>query len=628
MLQKIRDNSQGIGAKIFVWFIIVIFGAWGASSIVSTVINGTPVVSVNGTDIDELEVESNTQARIQELITSLGADTDLSGIDEGLVREGALNELIQRELLLQYAVNSGMVISSISIDRGIAQIADFQVNGAFNGERAQLLINGMGYTPNSYRAALASQGLINQTSSAYGLSGFVTKPEIEHLAKLLNQTRDLRYLLISREDQFGNIEISDEEIDAYYASNELQFMQEEQLSLEYIEINKVTIFDEVTVAEDEILRRYNEEQKEYQSQIERRASHILLEAFDDEGISEAISLAEQLKDRIDNGESFESLALEYSSDTGSAENGGDVGYTSGDNFVEPFEQALLSLEIGDVSGPVQTEFGVHLIKLIERSESAIESLEGSRERIESDLKTVEVDTIFLERAEELGNLAFESFDLVDPAEIMGLEIQTSDLFDRSGGTGIAANDNVINTAFSTQILIDALNSDLISVTPSRNVVIRLLEHNQPQLQSIDEVRGEIDVLLQFDKIRQQTIELGESIRDSYQNGQNIDSLLELQGLSWNQINTLERTDPVLPPELVQNVFTMPVPKAEETVIDGFLLSSGQYVVIELQGRNDGSLEEFDGTELEGLKSFLSGQAANADFEALVIGLENRAEIIR
>jgi len=166
MLQKIRDNSQGIGAKIFVWFIIVIFGAWGASTIVSSVINGTPAISVNGTDIDELQVERTTQARLQEIIQSLGPDADLSSIDEDLAREAALNELIQQELLLQYAKNTGMVISSRSIDRSIAQTADFQVDGVFNGERAQMLINSMGYTPNSYRAALASQGLINQISYA------------------------------------------------------------------------------------------------------------------------------------------------------------------------------------------------------------------------------------------------------------------------------------------------------------------------------------------------------------------------------------------------------------------------------------------------------------------------------
>ena len=628
MLQKIRDNSQGIGAKIFVWFIIVIFGAWGASTIVSSVINGTPAVSVNGTDIDQLEVERTTQIRLQEMMQSLGPDTDLSSIDEDLAREAALNELIQQELMLQYAENTGMVISSRSIDRSIAQTADFQVDGVFNGERAQMLIASMGYTPNSYRAALASQGLINQVSYAYGLSGFVTRPEIENIAKLLNQTRDLRYILVSLDTQLSNIDVTDEEIEEYYTTNESQFMLEEQVSLQYIELDKDTIFDEVVVTEEQIVQRYEEEQLEYQSQIERRAAHILLESFDDEGMAEDLSLAAELKSRIDNGESFEALALEYSDDLGSAEEGGDVGYTTGDNFVEPFEQALLTLEVGEVSAPVQTEFGVHLIKLTERSESALESFEDSRERLERDLKSDEVDTLFLQRSEELGNLAFESFDLTDPAQLMGLEIQTTQLFSRSGGVGVAANSDVINTAFSPQILLDGLNSDLISITPSRSVVIRVLEHNQPQLQAMEDVRGEIQIMLQFEKIQEQTLRLGETIKTNYQNDQNIDSLLETQNLSWNQLDGLERSDQVLPPQLVNFIFEMSEPETDGTVIDGLMLNSGEYVVIELQGVNEGSLEDFDETELNSLKSFIAQQSANADFEALLTGLQNRADIIR
>ena len=211
---------------------------------------------------------------------------------------------------------------------------------------------------------------------------------------------------------------------------------------------------------------------------------------------------------------------------------------------------------------------------------------------------------------------------------MGLEIQTTDLFGRSGGTGIAANTDVINSAFSPQILIDGLNSDLIAITPSRNVTIRVLEHNQPQLQPLEDVRSEIQVLLQFEKINAQTLELGETIKTNYQNGQNIDSLLELQNLSWNQLNSLERSDQSLPPELVQNVFNMPAPVEGSPIIDGFELSSGGYVVVELQNVEEGSVDDFEDAELDSLKSFISQQSSNADLEALVLGMQERAEISR
>ena len=628
MLQKIRDNSQGVGAKIFVWFIIIVFGAWGASTIVSSVLTSNPAVSVNGVDIDELQVEQNTQRRIQEQIDALGPDADLSSIDEESIRATALDELIQRELLLQAAERAGMVVSSRSIDRGIAQTPDFQIDGVFNAERAQLVLQSIGYTSNSYRAALASEGLINQTTFTLGLSGFVTPNEIRQLAGLLNESRDIRYLLINMDDQLISMEVTDEEILAYYETNQARFMKEEQVSLEYLELDKDAIFDEVTVTEEQISQRYEEEQLEFQSQIERRASHILLEAFDEEGYELALGQARELKTRIDNGESFEDLAAEYSDDLGSAEDGGDVGYTTGQNFVEEFEQALRELEVGQVSDPVRTEFGIHLVKLTEQSESAIESFADSRERIERDLKTTQVDTIFLERSEELGNLAFESFDLQDPAEIMGLELKTTGLFGRSGGTGIAANRDVINAAFGSDVLLDGLNSNLISLTPSRSVVVRLLEHNQPELETLDDVREEIRIELQFEKVSERAAELGRTITSSLQNGGNIDTILEAQDLTWSQLNELERNSQQLPPELVDNVFGMSEPAADSVNVEGFQLASGAYVVVELQRVNPGAVEDFEEAELASLTNFLEQQQADSELGAMIIGLQNRSEIKR
>jgi peptidyl-prolyl cis-trans isomerase D len=628
MLQKIRDNSRGVGAKIFVWFIIVVFGAWGASTIVSSVLTSNPAVSVNGVDIDELQVEQNTQRRIQQEIEALGPDADLSSIDEDAIRATAMDELIQRELVLQAAGRAGMVVSSRTIDRSIAQTSDFQIDGVFNAERAQLVLQSIGYTPNSYRAALASEGLVNQTTFTLGLSSFVTPNEILQLARLLNETRDIRYLLINMDDQLTSMEVTDEEILAYYETNQARFMKEEQVSLAYVEIDKDAIFDEVSVTEEQISKRYEEEQLEFQSQIERRASHILLEAFDENGYGEALTQAEDLKARIDSGESFEDLAAEYSNDVGSAEIGGDVGYTTGQNFVEEFEQALRELEVGQISGPVRTEFGIHLIKLTEQNQSTLESLADSRERIERGLKTTQVDTIFLERSEELGNLAFESFDLQDPAEIMGLEIKTTGLFGRSGGTGIAANRDVINAAFGSEVLLDGLNSNLISLTPSRSVVVRLVEHNQPALEALEDVGVEIRIELQFAKVSERAAELGQSISDSLQNGGNIDTILEAQNLTWNQLNELERNNQLLPPELVNNIFSMVEPADGSVNVEGFQLASGAYVVVELQQVNPGTIEDFEEAELASLKNFLEQQQADSELSALIIGLQNRADIQR
>ena len=174
MLQKIRDNTQGIVAKIFVWFIIGIFSLWGVDALVGTFFTDVPALTINGDEISELSIESLTQQKAQEFYTSLSPDTDLTGFDEAIFRESAINELIQRTLLAQSAGNSGMRISSTAIDLGIAQTPDFQIDGVFNAERANLLLQSIGYTPSSYRAMLASEGVINQLLTAYSGTGFAT----------------------------------------------------------------------------------------------------------------------------------------------------------------------------------------------------------------------------------------------------------------------------------------------------------------------------------------------------------------------------------------------------------------------------------------------------------------------
>ncbi|MEX2365856.1 MAG: SurA N-terminal domain-containing protein, partial [Pseudohongiellaceae bacterium] len=456
MLQKIRDNSQGLLAKIFVFLIAAVFGLFGIEYLVGSFINSTPSVTVNGVDIDETEIQMETQRRTQELLSSMGPDADFSQIDDELIREMALNTLIQQQLLYQKALHYGMVVAPAAIDRQIASIPEFQVDGVFNNQQAQLILSSGGYTPSTFRQALEREGLLNQLLMAYSESGFITPLELETIAALTEQKRDFRYLLLNFQDQAGELEISDADIQTYYDNNSEQFMREEQVAIEYLVLDKNALFDEIQVSDAEVEAQYQRELETFQTQIERRASHILLEATASDEVNAARDLAAELKERLDAGESFAELALEYSDDLGSAEDGGDVGYTNGDSFVEEFEAALRELEVNEVSDPVVTEFGVHLIKLTEISSSEFETLEQARERIRRDLQEAEVQLLYVELAEQLGNLSFESVDLADPAEIMDMEIQRSELFGRSGGLGIAANPAVIEAAFSLDVLEDRL----------------------------------------------------------------------------------------------------------------------------------------------------------------------------
>lgn len=624
MLQNIRNNTQGLIAKIFVGFIVFVFAIFGLDSIVGTIVNINSTVSVNGVAIDELAIESESQRITQDLLSSLGAQIDISSIDTTQFREQAINNLVERELLLQTAIENGMLISSSTLDRQIAQTPDFQVNGVFSNERARALLASFGLTPASYRASLQQQGLLNQMLDAYSTSSFATQAEMENLARINEEKRNFRYIRISAADLAQTQVITEEELSQYYDANSALFMQGERVSLEYLELNKNDLLAEVEITEEQIQAQYAAELSTLQAQTERRASHILLQAGDE--LDEAFAQAQELKNRIDNGESFEDLAAEFSIDGGSAQFGGDVGYTTGETFAEEFEAALSQLELNEVSDPVRTQFGVHLIKLTEITENEGPSLEESRERIERELQDQAVEDIYIARAEELNNLSFESIDLQEPANILELDIQTTELFDSAGGIGIASNADLIAAAFGADVQ-EGLNSELIALDESRSVVIRLLESREPELKTLAEVRGEIESTLRRQKAEEQAASLGETYLNNLNNGQNIDNLLAVQGLEWNRGQNLSRTSPGLEPEIRQLVFSMSKPEGDP-LIQGQQLASGDYIIAELQEVIPGSLEEMSEENRLALQNYLMQLTANSDFTAYMTGIEADADIER
>lgn len=626
MLQKIRDNTQGFITKILVGLLIAVFALWGVDTLVGNFINPVPALTVNGDEILTQEIDQVAQNKAQEMLAQLGDNPDLSQFDEALFRESAVNELIQRKLLQQSSEESGMGVSTTSVNRRIASNQDFQIDGKYNEERALLVLQGAGYTPSSYRVVLGQELLLNQLLAAYTATGFATPDQLNTLAALVHQKRSLRYALVPAAAFADAAEISEQEIADYYQNNQDRFQQEEQVSIEYVELDKEAMMADIMVTEEQLQAAYQEEVATYQAQTERRASHILWEATTEEELAIARTEAETVKARLDAGEDFAALAAEFSDDTGSAQSAGDVGYTTGTNFVDAFETALQGLAVNGISAPVQTEFGIHLIKLTEISETAIDSFEMRRDALERDIKQKEVEAVFSARVENLKNLAFESPDLEEPARQLMLTKQTSELFGRSGGIGITAEAPVLAAAFSTEVMDDGLNSEVLAIDANRSIVLRVLEHQPAQVRSLEVVRGEVEVSLRQQKATEKAQELGNTFVTGLQNGDNIDGLMTLQNIGWNNVVDIERVAANVDPEIVDKVFTMPKPVEGKPEVAGFSLSSGDYVVIELQSATDGTPADFREGEEQNMRNFLSQQAGANDIAGFMKSLEARAEI--
>ena len=617
MLQDIRENSQGMIAKVIIGFIVAIFALTGAEWLIGGFVASPPVAEVNGEEITEVQLQANTQ----NLLASLGG----ADIDQQLLEQIALNQLIEETVMKQSVAKASMNVSSNRVDRAILENASFQINGVFDGDLAVRTMASQGYSIALYRDALSESILLGQLVNAYSASNFVTDSELESIAALMQQTRDFRYVSVTLGTRTLGTPISQTEIQNYYALNPIEFTEEESVDLSFVVLDRNVISEEILVAESEMLAEYEARRADYEGLSEKRASHILFELSSDLSEEEAVQLASETRQRLLSGEDFAILALELSSDSVSAEEGGDIGYTDGTAFPETLELALETLSLDEISEPVISEFGVHLLKLTEDAENVYQSFDEVRDTIERELKSAEVDLLFAERIEDLSNLAFETGELLTISEQLNLEIQSISSVSRANASGLFANSEVLNAAFSDEVILDGNNSDVIEIDDSQAMVLRLEHFNESTLLPLEEVTAEISVILRTEKEREAVVELGELLLAARENGADIDSLLQENELGWVNAEGVDRNAFTVNREILEHVFSMPTPESSASV-SNMVLPNGTYVLIELNEVTVGELSSIPEPDRERLVSSLESDLGVSDYQSFLNSLKENSDI--
>ena len=619
MLQDIREKSLGIIGKVIIGLIIAVFALFGVESIIGGFTQPPSAASVNGEEITQFQLDQN----IQNLMASIGGD--LNGIDSSFLESIALNQLVEETLLRQNAINKSMAISPSQIDRNILATESFQINGVFNSDLAVRTMATQGLTAPMYRQSLEQRMLMSQLASAYTGSSFITDVELERFAKLSTQTRDFRYLSVTMGTRTLGTPVRDDEITAYYNNNSEQFAEEESLIIEYVLLDKSTIFAELETDVAELRQQYELERSEFEGSSEKRASHILFEVGNANSEDVAIELAADTKSRIDAGEEFSDLAMELSIDAVSAEEGGDIGFTDGTAFPVEIEEALNLLELNEVSSPVISEFGVHLVKLTQAEDNSFPDFEEARDRIERELTNSEVERLYSERLQDLANLAFETGDLLTIEEQLALDIRETEPTPRSGGTGIFSNLELVNAAYSDEVLLDGNNSDVVELSDSQSAVVRALTYREASVLPLEEVEAEIAVILRTEMERNSVQELGSELVSALEENLPIDELLAENDLQWIEELEVERNSFAVNREIVNEVFSLPVPDSELNRSD-ITLSNGTFVVIELTQVNEGSVDAIPEEQVTTLIESVKTDLGNNDFQAYMSSLRESSDI--
>lgn len=621
MLQNIRDNSTGWISKSIIGLIVVLFAFTGFDAILGSTSNSNNAAKVNGEEItlDALAEAKNLQRR--QLLQQFGKDFDASLIDDALLSEAALKGLISRKLLVQAADQSGFAFSSALIDQFILLAPEFQVDGKFNADRFDQVIRQMGYTRLQFRQMIEQEMRTGQLRAGIAATAFVTEQEAQAFADLERQTRDFAMLTIKPE--LDKVAVTEDEVKAYYDENSSEFLTQEQVIVEYVELEKSAFFDQVAVDDAALQELY---QAEIANLVEQRhAAHILFEVTADVTDEQAKAAAQSAIERINAGEEFAAVAKEVSDDIGSAEQGGDLGFAAQGVYDPAFEDALYALENGQISAPVRTDYGWHVIKLLGVQAADVPSFASLKDKLSQDLKSQQVEQRFVEAVRELESAAYESADLQQPASELGLEIKVSEPFGREGLDGLFANRQVLQAAFSTEVLEEGANSTAIELDPETTVVLRVKEHKRPEQIAFAEVSTQIREQLLVKRAIEQAQSQGQALLSSLQEGKT--STAQAQQDAWQVVEAATRDQESVDPEVLQALFKMPKPEANAAEFAGLNLSNGDYVIIRLTGVN-AAADSLTASELKQYREILASRAGQVDFSAFIQQLELDAKIQR
>lgn len=616
MLQQIRDRARGVFGWIILGAIVIVLTLFGFGAFTAFVSSEPTVAKVGKAEITRAELEQGIDRQRRQMLAAMGPEVDPQLLDDDRLGDRVLANLVQRTLLLEGARTAGMVVSERDVDRIIVGMDEFRSDGRFDPDRFRFVLGSAGLTPSGFRRGLTEDLLIEQLAGGLGETSFTTRREFSEMAELLLQARDTAWLRFDPERFEEEVELDDALLRDFYERHLDAYFADEQVRVRYVVLERDAIVDDVEVSEAAVRGAYERELEAFQAQERRRASHILINIGDARSEAEALAQAEALRERILAGEDFAELAREYSDDPGSAPDGGDLGMAGRDTFVPPFEQALFGLEsVGEVSEPVVTQFGVHLIRLEEVASSEPPSFERRRPRLLARLQEEGARTRFSEMRQELDTLAFETPDLEEPAETLGLDIREAGPFTRAGGEGLFANQELVRAAFSRDVLEEGYNSSAIEIDDGVVVVLRVAERERAHQRDYEEVAEAVRADYLAAESRRLAREAAEAALVRLQEGAGTSSVAGLHGLDWQRKDGLTRNDVEVPERVRQQAFALPHPAQEDRSIGSVELADGSQVVVLITDVRPGDPAALGSAEREQLRNILRNNLGEQEFES-------------
>ena len=622
MLQKLREQTQGTGFKILVGAIIVVLTLFGFGA-TNLFMGGDPeLAQVGSFSITQNQLATETERERQRLLSQMGPDFDPSNIDRLQLQEYVLQQLINRQVLYQATDELGIAVSPETVNDELINSPAYQVDGQFNEAIYRQQLRALGYAPLSFVEEF-SNALSAETLQA-GIYGSVSMPdwELTEIVRIISQRRDIAYLPLTVEQFSENVDVTEEEVTLRYNENQSDYMTPLTVDVSYLQMSAEDLVDDssIEITEADLLSLYEDERALALADEQRDSAHILIQINQDRSDAEALAAITDIQNRIAAGEDFSELAKQYSEDAGSAVAGGDLGPAGKGIFDPAFENALWNLqEPDDISEPVLTNFGYHLIQLKNIVVPEYPEFDTMKEQLTLRAREIQAQDLFIDKALELERAAYdERFSLDNTAATMGLSVTKVPAVSQSGGNeDPLLNDPAVNSVLFSSEVLEGTNSDAIELNDTQIVVVRVDKQYEPEPVPLDQVADEI----RGDLVREKALAAIEAAKaEGMQRltaGESVTEIARDLGSRWQTFELAARANSGqnIPNAVLEAAFDLARPLPGKKSVGMSDLPDGA-ALITVTRVIQGDPTTTTDAEIEQLRQVAENRAARLDFQGL------------
>ncbi|MBF0272456.1 MAG: SurA N-terminal domain-containing protein [Magnetococcales bacterium] len=501
MLNVMRRSAKSVLIKLLLVFLALSFMVWGVESYVNSR-SQSPVVEAKGWNIGPHEFSEAYEQEFQRLRERFGGSVDKKTAEMLGLKQRTLHSLINRYLILSASRDLRLTVSPNVLRQRIESTPAFQVDGAFNKERYDLVLRNNRLSAREFERQLTSDIVSDQIRRAVSTPTALPKALVSNLVRMENEKRSVLILSLDPKDLEAGIKSTNDDLEAFLKKNQGQFMTKAKVKLRYAVLNNDSVRDAVQVSEEEIKEFYTEHLKDYSKGETRKARHILARIDDKTDAAAANEKIRKAAERLKAGEAFETVAKELSDDSSAAQ-GGDLGEFGPGVMVPAFEKVAFSLEAGKVSEPVTTAFGVHLIRVDQIHPAETKPLEKVSAEVRGRIVENKAKDLVYERSGTFEDQLAASGSLKTISNDLNLRYKETDFLaqDDAGRSGVELEPKFLEAAFATA---KGSVSSLIEVSNNQFVALEVVDRQEPAPKTLEQSKDEVVKALTAEKAKEET----------------------------------------------------------------------------------------------------------------------------